>query len=177
MLKYPWLRRSVKKWWEPPRPQMDVSTPSPPSSKAGECPRPLNTCYHAWEQEELSSEKIGESQRWSLYLLWWLCIYPGEKIGHNEIWTVNRPWNNRDLFLFLKQGVLHLWSKFGNSWVTHKHTNTHSHTQTYTDNDNTQRSKLASGKTCSIYIYMWEHNISVLKLDWCWQYLSDYMLF
>ena len=66
---------------------MDVSTPSLPSSKAGECPHPLNTCYHAWEQGELSSEKIGESQRWFLYLLWWLCIYPGEKIGHNEIWT------------------------------------------------------------------------------------------
>ena len=61
------------------------------------------------------------------------------------------PQNNRDL----KQGLLHLWSKFGDpslngwwvisrtsSWLTHGRTDT----QTDAGNDNTRRPKLASGK-------------------------------
>ena len=55
----------------------------------------------------------------------------------------------------LNQGLLHLWSKFGDpslngwwiiartsSWLT----DTHTHTYTHTGNDNTRRPKLASGK-------------------------------
>ena len=63
------------------------------------------------------------------------------------------PQNNRDL----NQGLLHLWSKFGDpswngwwviartsSWLKHGRT----HRQTDTGNDNTRRPKLASGKNC-----------------------------
>ena len=63
------------------------------------------------------------------------------------------PRNNRDL----NQGLLHLWSRFGDSslngwwvvawtswWLTD--TKTHIQTHTHTGNDNTRRSKLASGK-------------------------------
>ena len=61
------------------------------------------------------------------------------------------PQNNRDL----NQGLLHLWSKFGDpslngwwiiartsSWLT----DTQTHTHTHAGNDNTRRPKLASGK-------------------------------
>ena len=61
------------------------------------------------------------------------------------------PPNNRDL----NQGLLHLWSKFGDpswngwwviartsSWLTHGRT----HTQTEASNDNTRKPKLASGE-------------------------------
>ena len=64
---------------------------------------------------------------------------------------VNHPQNNRDLY----QGLLHLWSKFGDpslngwrviartsSWLTHRRTDT----QTDAGNDNTRRPKLALGK-------------------------------
>ena len=62
------------------------------------------------------------------------------------------PQNNRDL----NQGLLHLWSKFGDpslngwwiiartsSWLTDPQTHTHTHT--HAGNDNTRRPKLASG--------------------------------
>ena len=43
-------------------------------SNEGECPHPLETLSSFEEQENLSSEKIGMSERWSLYLIWLLCI-------------------------------------------------------------------------------------------------------
>ena len=65
------------------------------------------------------------------------------------------PLNNRDL----NQGVLHLWSKFGDpslngsrviartsKWLTHRQTDRQTHTHTDAGNDNTRRPKLASGK-------------------------------
>ena len=65
------------------------------------------------------------------------------------------PQNNRNL----NQGLLHLWSKFGdpslNGWwviartskrLPHTWTDGRTDTQTYAGNDNTRRPKLASGK-------------------------------
>ena len=67
----------------------------------------------------------------------------------------NHPQNNRDL----NQGLLHLWSKFGdpslNGWwviartskcLPHTQTDGRTHRQTDAGNDNTRRPKLASGK-------------------------------
>ena len=69
---------------------------------------------------------------------------------------IDCPQNNRD---HLNQGVLHLWSKFGDpslnvfrviartsKWLTHKHTHGHTDTPTDADNGNTRGPKLASGK-------------------------------
>ena len=88
------------------------------------------------------------------------------KWGKIRLWSKIWPWrsrsitpkNNRDL----NQGLLHLWSKFGdpslnrwwviartNSWLTHIQTDTHTHTHTDAGNDNTRRPKLASGKNAS----------------------------
>ena len=59
------------------------------------------------------------------------------------------PKNNRDL----NQGILHIWSKFGDSslngwWVIARTSSWLTDTQTHTHagNDNTRRPKLASGK-------------------------------
>ena len=80
---------------------------------------------------------------------------------------VNCPPNNRDL----NQGLLHLWSKFGDpslngsqviartsKWLTHRQTDRHTHTHTDAGNDNTGRPKLASGKNP----YIW--SISLLHV-------------
>ena len=93
--------------------------------------------------------------------LWWLIARTSSKWG--KFWLLSSIWpwssrsiipkNNRDL----NQGLLHLWSKFGDSslngwwvtartswWLTDRHTHTHTHT--HAGNDNTRRPKLASGK-------------------------------
>ena len=64
-------------------PQMDVSAPL--NMQVGAPPLTVSPSFE-W-QDKLFSEKTGVSQRWSSYLLWWLCIYSGGQIGHNEIWT------------------------------------------------------------------------------------------
>ena len=84
--------------------------------------------------------------------------WTSSKWGKFWLWSSIWPWrsrsivpqNNRDL----NQGLLHLWSKFGDpswngwwvitrtsSWLTHGRT----HRQTDAGNDNTRRPKLASG--------------------------------
>ena len=96
---------------------------------------------------------------------WWVIVRTSSKWGKFLLWSLIWPWksrsitpqNNRDL----NQGLLHLWSKFGDpswnrwwvivrtsSWLTHGRT--HTHTDRFTDagNDNTRRPKLASGKNC-----------------------------
>ena len=133
---------------------------------------PLKYVFSSFEeQEKFSSETIRVSQRWLLYLLWWLCFYSG---GHTRlIWTselnltlkVNHPQINR----YLNQGVWYLWSKFGDPnlnrwwvimqislWLTHTYTDTHM--DTHAGNDNTQRPKLASGK----------NQFSFLQKGWYW---------
>ena len=99
--------------------------------------------------------------------LWWLIARTSSKWG--KFWLLSSIWpwssrsiiskNNRDL----NQGLLHLWSKFGDSslngwwvtartswWLTDRHTHTHTHT--HAGNDNTRRPKLASGKNDDIFI-------------------------
>ena len=96
--------------------------------------------------------------------LWWLIARTSSKWG--KFWLLSSIWfwssrsiipkNNRDL----NQGLLHLWSKFGDSslngwwvtartswWLTDRHTHTHTHT--HAGNDNTRRPKLASGNYLS----------------------------
>ena len=81
--------------------------------------------------------------------LWWLIARKSSKWG--KFWLLSSIWpwssrsiiekNNRDL----NQGLLHLWSKFGDSslngwwvtartswWLTDRHTHTHTHTQATT---------------------------------------------
>ena len=96
------------------------------------------------------------------------------------------PQNNRDL----NQGLLHLWSKFGDpslngwwiiartsSWLTDTQTHTHTHTHTRAGNDNTRRPKLASGKKTTIFkqirvifgSYDWQIRfvaLAAICLDW-----------
>ena len=85
------------------------------------------------------------------------------------------PQNNRDL----NQGLLHLWSKFGDpswngswviartsSWLTHGRT----HTQTDAGNDNTRRPILALGKKQLIKCWYWLFN---KKLSWAHNYKAD----
>ena len=100
--------------------------------------------------------------------LWWLIARTSSKWG--KFWLLSSIWprssrsiipkNNTDL----NQGLLHLWSKFGDSslngwwvtartswWLTDRHTHTHTHT--HAGNDNTRRPKLASGKNVhNIYL-------------------------
>ena len=92
---------------------------------------------------------------------WWVMVWTSSKWGKiwlsSSIWTWRSrstiPKNNRDP----NQGVLHLWSKFGDpsmngrwvivrtsSWLLHTHTRTHRPTDA--GDDNTRRPKLASGK-------------------------------
>ena len=75
-----------------------------PNGNGGDCPPqmklsipPKNVLSIFEEHDKLSSETNGVSQRWSLYLLWWLCIYSA---GKNEIWTLK-------LNLILKVKVNH----------------------------------------------------------------------
>ena len=90
---------------------------------------------------------------------WWVIAWTSSKWGkfwlRNSIWPWRSrsivPQNNRDL----NQGLLHLWSKFGDPswngwwviartslWLMHGWT----HTQTDAGNNNTRRPKLASGQ-------------------------------
>ena len=90
---------------------------------------------------------------------WWAMACTSSKWGKFWLWCSIWTWrswsiipqNNRDL----NQGLLHLWSKFGdpslkgwwviaqtNSWIT----DTQTHIHTHAGNDNTRRPKLASGK-------------------------------
>ena len=92
---------------------------------------------------------------------WWVMACTSSTLGKFWLWSSIWPWrswsiipqNNRAL----NQGLLHLWSKFGdpslngwwviartNSWLTD--TQTHTHIHTHAGNDNTRRPKLASGK-------------------------------
>ena len=71
----------------PQPPQMEVSAPPPPPLKCRWVPPPENVLSSFEEQDILSSENIGVSQRWSLYFLWWLCIYPSRQTRQDEIWT------------------------------------------------------------------------------------------
>ena len=40
---------------------------------------------HKFEEQDKVPRRIGVSQKISLYLLWWLCIYSGLQTGHNKI--------------------------------------------------------------------------------------------
>ena len=94
-------------------------------------------------------------------------VWTSSKWGKIWLSSYNWPWgsrsiipkNNRDL----NQGVLHLWSKFGDpslngrwvivqtsSWLIHTHTPTHR--PTYASDDNTRRPKLASGNKMCIQL-------------------------
>ena len=84
----------------------------------------------------------------------------GDKIWlSSSIW----PWRSRSIIpkndRDLNQGLLHRWSKFGDSslnewwvivrtspWLIHTCTDTRTHRHTEAGNDNTRRPKLASGK-------------------------------
>ena len=78
---------------------------------------------------------------------WWVIARTSSKWGKFWLWSKIWPWrsrsitpkNNRDLY----QGLLHLWSKFGDpslngsrviawtsKWLTHRLTHTHGHTHT-----------------------------------------------
>ena len=88
---------------------------------------------------------------------WWVMAWTSSKWAKFLLWSSIWPWrswsivpqNNRDL----NQGLLHLWSKFGdpslNGWWVIARTNlvTDGLTDGRTDagNDNTRRPKLASG--------------------------------
>ena len=80
--------------------------------------------------------------------------------------------NNRDL----DQGLLHLWSKFGDpSWhgwwviarTSSRLTHGRTHTQTDAGNDNTRRPKLASGKTLSTLLAYYEWCPSAVTFQRC----------
>ena len=83
------------------------------------------------------------------------------KWGEFWLWNSIWPWKSRSIIpqnnKDLNQGLLHLWSKFGDpslngwrviartkSWLTD--TQTHTHTHTGAGDYNTRRPKLASGK-------------------------------
>ena len=94
---------------------------------------------------------------------WWVMARTSSKWGKFWLWSSIWPWrsrsithkNNRDL----NQGLLHLWSKFGDpslngfrviaqtsKWLTHRLTDIHTRTHTDAGDNNTPRPKLASGK-------------------------------
>ena len=57
--------------------QMEVSVPI----KSRWVPPPLKNVLSSFkEQDKVSSDRIGVSQRWPLYLLWWLCITLVDKL-------------------------------------------------------------------------------------------------
>ena len=106
---------------------------------------------------------------------WWLFARTSSKWGKFWLLSWIWPWssrsivqkNNRDL----NQGLLHLWSKFGDSslngwwviartswWLTDRHTHTHTH-------DNTRRPKLASGKNYCGPLHH-EGNKTIRVLTW-----------
>ena len=99
---------------------------------------------------------------------WWVMACTSSKWGKFWLWSSIWPWKSRSIIpqnnRALNQGLLHLWSKFGdpslngwwviawtNSWLTDTRTHTHTYTHTRAGNDNTRRSKLVSGKN-SLYL-------------------------
>ena len=109
--------------------------------------------------KDLNSAKVHFCSKFGNYNFnrWWVMAWTSSKWGkfwlRSSIWPWRSksivPQNNRDL----KQGLLHLWSKFGdpslNGWWVILWTNlvTDGLTDGRTDagNDNTRRPKLASG--------------------------------
>ena len=83
--------------------------------------------------------------------------------------------DNKDL----NQGLLHLWSKFGDpslnrsrviartsKWLTHRLTHTHGYTHTDAGDDNTRRPKLASGKNYGYSKWIaWWHQAITFHVD------------
>ena len=105
--------------------------------------RDLNQCIlHLWS-------KFGDPSLNG----WWVMVRTSSKWSKFWLWPLIWPWrsrliapqNNRDL----NQGVLHLWSKFGdpslNGWWVIARTNLVTDGRTDRGNDNTRRPKLASG--------------------------------
>ena len=84
------------------------------------------------------------------------------KWGKFWLWSSIWPWRSRSIIpqnnRALNQGLLHLWSKFGdpslNGWWVIARTNSWlTDTQTHAGNDNTRRPKLASGNKNNIYSF------------------------
>ena len=153
-------------------PQMDVSAPL--NMQVGAPPLTVSPSFE-W-QDKLFSEKTGVSQRWSSYLFWWLSIYSGGQIGHNEIWTFKTKFDfegqgestpktpgilTKVFCIFCLNLVVLAWKgddlSCGQAWGWHTHGQTH--TQTDTGNDNNRRPKLASGKN----IITGSHSIWVMQ--------------
>ena len=89
---------------------------------------------------------------------WWVMACTSSKWGKFWLWSSIWPWRSWSIipqnYRALNQGLLHLWSKFGdpslngswviartNSWLTDTHTYTHTHA----GNDNTRRPKTGLG--------------------------------
>ena len=84
---------------------------------------------------------------------WWVLACTCSKWGKSWLWSLIWPWRSQSIIPqnngALNQGLLHLWSKFGdpslNDWwviVQTRDWQTHTHA----GNDNSRRPKLASGK-------------------------------
>ena len=139
-------------------------------------------------------ETMKQSRPWSSLgthgsqvVIWWLYISSSGENRKFDFLSQILPWrsksiapqNNRDL----NQGILHLWSKFGdpslNGWWVIERTNlvtdgeTDGRTGGRTDagNDNTRRPKLASGKNANCeHIWGSEYRFVIFILtwwDWC----------
>ena len=110
-----------------------------------------------WRSRSIAPQNFGELNQGILHLWskfddpslngWWVMVRTSSKWGKfglsSQIWPWRSrsisPQNNRDL----NQGLLHLWSKFGDpslngsrviartsKWLTHRQTDRHTHTQT-----------------------------------------------
>ena len=77
-------------------PKMEVSSPHP--KKGGVCPHTLK-CVISFDEQDKLSQRIGVSQKLSLYLLWWLCIYSIWQTGYTEIGNLSQiwPWKSRSI--------------------------------------------------------------------------------
>ena len=99
----------------------------------------------------------------------WLITRTSSKWGKFWLLSSTWPWRLRSIApqnnRALNQGLLHLWSKFGDpslngwwiiartsSWLTGTRTHTHIHIHTHAGNDNTRRPKLALGKKLTLKI-------------------------
>ena len=99
----------------------------------------------------------------SLVVIWWLCISSSGETRKFHFLSQICPWRSRSIAsqnnMDLNQGLLHLWSKFGDpslngfqviaqtsKWLPHTRTGRWTVTKTDAGNDNTRRPKLASGK-------------------------------
>ena len=133
---------------------------------------------------------------------WWVIVPTSSKWGKFLLWSLIWPWRSMSITpqnnIDLNQGILHLWSKFGdprlNGWrviarTSWGLTHTYGHTQTDAGNDNTRRPKLASGKkgeiSCfvlaKVYCLMpfvlkervvgkshWKHNLYIWNMARLW---------